>query len=476
MDPRRQVLTALRWTASVKLVGQVASWAMTLIVIRMLAPADYGLMAMAAVLPSFLYLANDFGLDVVLVQRLEQSETMRRQVFGLVILVNLAFLILLFLAAPLVANFFAEPRLTPLSRVLAIQFAFFIFDTLPRAKLERALEFKRLSLVSLAATLVGGLSSFVLAALAFGVWALAYGQLVTVAVTTVGLNLSTWSLCRPSLSLKGVWPHLSFGGLVTANRLAWAVFEGADKVIGGKFLGQEIFGFYAVALHIATLPITKTAGVLSAVALPAFSQVQTQAAEVRAYFLKAVRISSVVAFPIFLGMASIAPDLVDLLLGQKWHPTAPLIQILALVMPVRMISMLLPPVLWGVGRPGVSATNLVIAALTMSAALVVGAHWGAVGIASAWLLAFPPILCISLYRARSAIGVSLGEFLSAMRWPAIASAIMFAVVIGIDKHVDSTYRAFVLPALIIAGVITYVLVLFTFDRGKVRETVALFSR
>jgi O-antigen/teichoic acid export membrane protein len=477
MDIGRKVLTALSWLASAKLAGQILSWAMSLVVIRLLAPADYGLMAMAVVLPSFLYLANDFGLDVVLVQRLEQSDAMRRQVFGLVILINLFFLAVLFLTAPVVAAFFNQPELTPISRLLSIQFAFFVFDTLPRARLERSLEFKGLSLITLFAALLAGLTTLVLAALGLRVWALVYGRLMNAAATTVGLNLITRSLCRPSFSMKAVWDHLSFGGLVTVDRLAWLVFQEADKVIGGKFLGEEPLGLYAVAQDLASLPMTKTAGWLTSVALPAFSQVQTRLTEVRAYLLKAVRIMSVLAFPIFLGIASVAPDVVTLLLGNKWQPVAPLMQILALVMPIRMVSTLLPAVLWAVGRPGISATNLVIAAIVMPGAFLVGVQWGVTGIALAWLLAYPAVFCTSVHRASRATGVGLGKLLFAMMSPAIASLIMYAFVVGISSYADiASDWQFRLPLLALLGAVTYVSVLLAFDRPKIQEMLALFSQ
>jgi teichuronic acid exporter len=315
----------------------------------------------------------------------------------------------------------------------------------------------------------------VLAAIGLGVWALVYGRLMNAAATTVGLNLITRSLCLPSFSIKAVLDHLSFGGLVTVDRLAWLVFEEADKVIGGKFLGEELLGLYAVAQHLATLPMTKTAGLVTSVALPAFSQVQTRLTEVRAYFLKAVRIMTVLAFPIFLGIASTAPGLVTVLLGNKWQPVAPLLQILALVMPIRMVSALLPAVLWAVGRPGISATNLMIAAIVMPGAFLVGVQWGVTGIALAWLLTYPAVFCISVHRANRAIGVSLGNLLSAMMWPGIASFIMYALVAAVSSYTDiASDWYFRLPLLVLLGGVTYVSVLLAFDRPKIQEMLALF--
>ena len=110
-----KVLSALRWSAATRLVGQAVSWTMTIFVIRLLSPSDYGVLAIAVILPSALYLLNDLGLDVVLVQRLAPGEEFRRQVFGVVIAVNLLCALMLITTAPLVAAFFSEPILVPVA-------------------------------------------------------------------------------------------------------------------------------------------------------------------------------------------------------------------------------------------------------------------------------------------------------------------------------------------------------------------------
>src|SRR5574342_501412 len=122
MNIGEKVVTALRWSAATRLAGQVVSWLMTIVVIRLLAPSDYGLLAMAVILPSALYLLNDLGLDVVLVQRQAPDDCLRRQVFGIVLVLNALCALVLILGAPLVAGFFEEPRLVSILRVLSLQF------------------------------------------------------------------------------------------------------------------------------------------------------------------------------------------------------------------------------------------------------------------------------------------------------------------------------------------------------------------
>jgi O-antigen/teichoic acid export membrane protein len=142
-----RVLNAIRWSASARLLGQVLSWAITLVVIRLLQPTDYGLIAMATLPMSLLYLVNDFGFGALLVQARHLDEKMRQQILAAIIVANLAIMLGLQLAAPLIAAFFSEEALTPVIRVLALQFLFHIFESLPVSRLEREIDFKRRSLV-----------------------------------------------------------------------------------------------------------------------------------------------------------------------------------------------------------------------------------------------------------------------------------------------------------------------------------------
>jgi teichuronic acid exporter len=462
LDIRKKVLTALRWTAAAKIIGQLASWAITIVVVRLLSPADYGLMAMAVIFLSFLILVNTMGLDAVLVQKRNLDLGTKRQVFGLVIAANSVFFLLLFLAAVPIAQFFDEHRLVPIVRVLSIDFLLLIFETLPQSQLERDIDFKKLSIVEMAAAITGGLTTLALALTGMGVWALVWGHLVTTTSRMIGLNIICRALCRPSFSLRGMKKAISFGGYATVDRVLWFVFSEADKFIGGKILGKDLLGVYAVANHLATLPINKLVGLINSVAFPAFSQVQSEPEKVRLYLLKAVRVVSIVGFPVFLGISSIAPELVTLFLGSKWKMVGLPLQILGAVMPLRLVATLFPPVLWGIGRPDVSATNFLIAAVIMPFAFYFGVGWGPVGLAWAWLGAYPPIFLISATRACRIIKLDTSELLLAMARPAGASVAMYAAVLVVKTYWTIELGAFVqMVQLVAIGSLVYVGLLFT---------------
>lgn len=476
-DFGHKVVTALRWSVAARIVAPLLSWAMTIVVIRLLSPADYGLVAIAAILPSALYLVNDLGLDIVLVQKQAPGEAFRRQVFGVVLVINLFCVLILNLAAPQVATFFGEPKLNSILRVLSLQFILCIFETLPKAELEQRLDFRSQSMISVVAAAGGGLTTLALALAGAGVWALVFGRLSHLAVMTLGLNLLTPALCWPSFSLASVRGSLSFGSMITLERAAWQIFNDADKVIGGKLLGETTLGLYVVAQDLATMPMHRTGGFISSIGVPAFARVQDRLDEVRFYLLKVTRMISTVSFPLFVGLATTAPEAVALLLGPKWSAAAPIFQILVLIMPLRMVATLLPAVLWGIARPGVSATNAWIAAGVIPAACLLGAQWGAVGMATAWLVAYPLVWIVAARLCARAVELRAWDLGRAMCWPALASAIMAAAVM-IARHLvpDGISAAHALAILVPVGIFTYLAVLSVVQPSSIRETFALVAR
>jgi O-antigen/teichoic acid export membrane protein len=476
LDIRGKVMSALRWSAAARFLGQAVSWAITILVIRLLSPGDYGLMAMAMVLVSFLVLLNTLGLDAVLVQDKALDEQMRRKIFGIVIVANVLFFLLLFLGAGVVADFYGEPVLAPIVRVLSLQFLLLIFETLPQAKLERDIDFARRSVVDFATLVLGSLTTLALALAGQGVWALIWGTLATNATRMLGLNLIARNLVWPSFDWRGMRKHLVFGGFVTGDRGLWFLFSESDKLIGGKLLGHQLLGYYAVASQVASLPIHKITGLLNSVAFPAFSHAHAHTSQetVQGYLLKATRIIGIAAFPVFFGISCTAEPIIACLLGEKWLPAAPLLQLLGVVMPFRLLSNIFPPLLWGVGHPGASAFNLLIAAILMPAAFLFGTRWGVIGLAYAWLCMYPLVFFVTALRTCRVVGARMMDYFRQMLRPVAAGMIMYASVKFMQPHVYGGSGDWVyLLQLVLVGVIAYGTAMLLIDRAGLRETVEL---
>ncbi len=474
MNFRAQVLTGLRWTTGAKLVGQLFNWTITIIVIRLLVPEDYGLMAMAMAVIALLNLVNEMGMGAAIIQRRTLETEMLRRVLGLVILVNLALFAALYLAAPMLAAFFAEPRLIEVVQILSVQFVLIGISVIPQSLLEKRMAFKERSLVELIATTGGSLATLWFALVDMGVWALVYGNLVRAGIRALGLNLASPFLHLPNFNLAGIGKLASFGGLVTVERVLWYLYTEADVFIIGRLLGSELLGVYAVARHLASLPSQKLNSVITQVSLPAFAAIQDERERFAAYLVKATRVLSMVAFPLFFGIAAVAPELVRVFLGGQWEAAIVPMQIIALAMPLRMVGANIPTAVKAAGRPDINVMNLSIACVIVPGGFLIGANWGLLGVSMAWLIAYPVAFGIGVARARRATGVSLRSFAAANVRAAAISVLMYAAVVaGRALIPDDATPLIVLTALTTIGVSAYTALSAIFNREDAKEVFAL---
>jgi len=477
MDLKSQVIAGVGWVAGANFIGQLITWVITIVVMRLLSPADYGLLAMASVFVAFLAMMAAAGLGPAIVQAISIDDAKLRQLLGLITLLNVILCLLLFSAAPLIAGFFDEPRLMDVIRVLSFQFVITGFAVIPESLLGRALRFKARALVDLSANVAGGAVTLTLALLGYGVWSLVAGAMVTVSGKTVGLNLASPYLRWPTFSLKGARPLLAYGGNVTASRVLWFFYSQADMFIAGKLLGKEALGFYSVAMHLASLPVQKISGVLNQVAFPAFAQIQRDPEAISRHVLKAVRMLCFFSFPVLWGISSIAPELVRLVLGPKWELAILPLQILPAIMPFRMVSNFLPSAVDAVGRPDLTVKNLITASIVMPAAFLIGGQWGIQGLCLAWLIAFPLVFLTNLTRSLPAIHIGLAPFLMTMARPALASAAMYGAVLATGQLISAETAGLLRTViLVLVGGLTYATLALTTNRSGCQEVLQVVRR
>ena len=474
MSLRSKVILALRWSAGLRLLSQLIAWAMTLVVVRLLSPSDYGLMSMATVVIAFLMMFNELGIGPALVQRESLNNLVLRQAFGIALASNALVFAVVWILTPSVAQFFGEAELVPIIRTLSIQFMFIPFSTIPEAFLLRNLDFRRKSIIDLVSNVLGGVTSLALALSGFGVWSLVFGSLTLMSTRSIGSIVAAPHFVLPRFSLTGTKQLLSFGSLITADRFLWFFYSRADVVVVGRILGTEALGIYSVAMQIASLPLHKVNGILNEIAFPAFSRIQGDMALVRSYLGKAARVISFVAFPVFLGISSISPVFVEVVLGEQWKSTALPLATLACIMPLRMISSVIASTLQGVGRVGVSVGNLVYAAVIIPIALLIGTNWGITGVCVAWLVGFPAVTTIEMLRSRRFVALSILDFTRIFWRPLLGSLIMWGGVYMITA-IDTTFSYSVpgLTFIIFAGAATYLIFTLLFNRDNFRETMAL---
>lgn len=473
MSVEHEAIAGLKWVAIAKLSGQIVSWAATLLVMRLLVPHDYGLMAVVTVVISVLSNVAELGIGASVIQSREVTREELAKVSGLVTLVSIGVFVGLCATAPLIARAYDMPRLTLLIQVASTQFLISGVATLPQALAQRNFRFRRLAAIEVSWVLAASITTLTLAWYGMGVWALVLGSLAGALVRT-GM-LAADGFVWPSLRLAGVRKFLAVGGAVMFGRLSWQVVYQSDVIIGARRLSTGDIGAYSVALQLATMPMQRIMAILNQVALPAVARLQDERERLRRGLLAGVRLLTAISIPVLWGISSVAEELVDVVLGSKWALAIYPLQVISLVVPLRMINAIFSTAGLGVGRAALDFRNNVITAIVLPASFLVGCQWGLDGLASSWLVAIPLVLLLTLPRVARALSVSLHEIALAT-WRAFAAGLtMYATVLLSRQAMENSSVLARLPVLIGAGALAYTGTIYVLDRTIVRDLINLLK-
>jgi teichuronic acid exporter len=475
---KAQVMSGLRWHAGGRLATQLLSWASTIVIFRLLSPADYGLLSMATVFVELGQRLNEMGMAASVIQAKEVSRTMLRQVLGLVVLINGLIFLLLLAATPIIAIYFSEPNLRLIVPVLSTQFLLHAFSVVPRALLVRDMNFRAVSVIDLYVAIAQTIVTFAMAWSGFGVWALVFGSLAGIIVRALGFNIASPFLVRPSFSFAGFGSQAKFGGYLTLSRLLWHIYSQADAFIIGRVLGKSLLGYYSVAMHLAALPMDKVSAMLNQLAFPAYSKIQANKELVATYALRSTHAVAFISFPLFAGMSVLAPEGVRVALGDKWLPAILPLQLLSLVVPFRMIQTMMSTAVNGMGHPEVNVLSLAIACVVMPIAFLIGVQWELKGVSIAWIVGYTAWFFIMLYESLPILGLSMGRFLSALRGPALMSGVMYAAVFAAKLGIQSWGGGPIvsLAASIPFGAVVYLGGMWLLLPNGVRDVMSLIRR
>lgn len=477
MDVNSQVFAALRWNAVAKLASQLANWAITIFIIRLLTPEDYGLMAMTAVFIGLTAGVADLGLGAAVVQARELTADHLRKVQGAITLACVSAFALLELAAPLIARFFGEPQLTALVRVLALEIVLAAPGVLAGALLLRQLRLRTTATVEFSAGLIASCVTLALAWRGFGVWSLVATGPVRAAIISTGFLALAPARSWPSFGLGNVGSLLKFGGWSTVNQLLNRLGAQLDTLIAGKVLAPEQVGAYAVAVHIASLPASKLSGVIGDIVFPAFARLQEDRSAVRHNMLQALGILAFFAFPTFFGLSAVAREAVYVVLGAKWEGAIVPLMLVPLVLPLRLLNGILVTAASSMGAP-LAATRYHATFLGVFAvAMLVGSRWELLGLSLAWVVALPVVLAVSLGRSLGILGLAWRDVAAVVVRPLAAAATM-ALCVHVVRYggSGSLSQVGVLGTGIVTGVAAYVIASLAINRPGVRQALSFGRR
>jgi teichuronic acid exporter len=428
MGLKRAALSGARWTLGSRIGLQLITWPITIIVMRLLEPGDYGLFALALVVAGFITLFSELGLGVALVQAPTVTDAQARMACSLVLLLNSAMALLIIVIAPWVADLYAEDELTLVMQVLTLELLLSAPAAVPLALLERELRFRAVSIGQLAGGLSAAATTLVAALLDAGLWALVAGNLAGSLVRSAMWIGAYGRLVRPGpLQLSTIRPMIKVSGHTLAGRALWYWSGQADQLVLGRLLHAGSLGLYNVASQLAMLPVSKVMEAVNRVAFPILSRLDSAAAEVQATHRRITALLALYGFGVCWGLAAVAPEFVHLVLGEKWRGAALPLATLALVAPLRMLCAFHYTVVTAIGVPEVATRELVFASACIPAAVGAGALIGGLqGAALAWLLAYPAVYLVSTLLTGRAIHLRPRRVAQPLLAPVLAGLAMLA--------------------------------------------------
>lgn len=471
-----RVIKSFIWVGSGNLLGQLISWASTIIVIRLLLPSDYGLMAMATTFIRLPTLLGELGVGASIIRSKEISKEEISCIFGFIICSSLLFWMIVFFLAPIVALFYIEPKLTLIIKIISVNFFIIALYQVPQSFLIREMNFKAKAKVDVLSQVGAAMISITLAIQGAGVWALVAALAATHFIKFVGYNLVYPYFVLPTFSHKRIKQHLQFGITLTGDRLLYYFYTQADKIIIGKFLGEHLLGIYSVALKLASIPMEKFLPIITQVSFTSFSRIQDDLERVKRNVLKSIRVVSIFAFPLFFGMAVVAHEAIGLILGHKWETVAIPFQIICLILPLKALSALLPPPIFAINRPWINLSNMIISCAFMIPAFFIGLKFGLIGVCLSWFIVYPFVFLIITFRGLRVIEFPVKSYASEMFYPFVGSSLMLIFLVLFRKF-NIFYEPLMLLAFNISfGILFYIFFYVLFKKNDIVKIKTLFQK
>nr|WP_093316094.1 lipopolysaccharide biosynthesis protein [Sphingomonas jatrophae] len=468
-----RVRSAVLWRSGSQIVAQLVMWSSTFIVIRLLAPSDYGLFAMTQLVLSLMSLLNGYSFTASLVQGAEMDRTRVAQVFGMMILLNFGLAAIQVALAPAAASYFREPMVAQLLRVQALLHLTTPFIMVPQALLSRQIDFRTQARVNIAAAALAAIVAPTCAYAGLGVWTLVAAPFTLFSARAVGMLIVGRWWIWPSFRWRGAGATIGFGSAMLVSDLLWFVQTQADVFIAGRRLEPHALGLYTTGLFLSQILVNKFVPAINEVAFPTYARLQHDPQAIARGFLRAVRLVMLAAIPFYLGLAATAEPLVLTVLGDHWAGAVPVVRLLALAMPCVTLQILYAPATNALGRPGIAARVSGAGAIIMPIAFLIGVGHGPVGMAAAWLGGFPLLLIAATALSLPVIGLRARDLLTAVTPPLAAGLGMAAGVLALDFALPPLPVIARLAALVAMGAILYPALLLVVARGTLTEAIAL---
>lgn len=450
------------WVFSQRLIHQLLYLGRLVILARLLAPHDFGLLGIALVTMAILNTFSTTGFMQALIQKKEKTEDYLDSVWTVLILRGFILFIILYFISPYAANFFNEPEAKLIIQVVGLSMLLGAFTNVGVIYFQKELEFKKQFIFQLSGTgmdfLVAVTSAFILR----NAWALVLGFLVGNAVRLVlsyFIHPYRPHLCLDFDKIKELFNYGKW--ILGAVIITFFVVQG-DDIFLSKVLGVTALGFYQIAFKLGNMPATEIAGVIRNVAFPAYSKLQSSLPQIKEAYLRVMTFASIIFVPLTGGIIVLAPQAIKIFLGEQWLPVVIPLQILAVSGMVRCFMGFSGPLFLAIGKPKINfklnLIRLIVMVMTIYPLTFV---WKISGTSLSVLLSIVTASFVCFWVTIKELNIKVRYYLFILIPPIIATLTMCVTIscfLNLLVLVDNELLNFVISVL--AGLIVYLFGMF----------------
>jgi PST family polysaccharide transporter len=456
MTLRKKVIHGAKWTVIQEIIGQALDFSIIIILARLLDPKDFGVITIATVIIAAIEPLVSQGLGVAIIQKKEIEKEHLDTAFWSTFIFGGILTLFFAISAQWWSTLFSEPELTNVLTWLSISIVLTSLTTVQEAILQRNLNFKVFAIRSSTGKLIGGIVGVTLAFYGYGVWSLVARYLATSFSSVILLwGISHW---RPRFlfSKKHFKELFSFGIQVMSNDFMVFINRNSDSLLISYFLGSTALGYYNTAYKLMSLVFMLVSRTVSQVGMPAFARLQNDKKRLSKAFYDVSQLISLIAFPAFLGMLVLVPEIVTLLLGAKWGQSIPVLQILLLIGIVHCLLSPMVAILVGAGKPGLRLKLQIVDSLVNLIGFSVAVHWGINWVAASYVIVGCVLTPLWYWAIRKVIHIRGVDYFKLLMRPLLITIVVMLAILGTKwASLDGVGNIYFVILSIIGGVSIY---------------------
>ena len=466
----QKALSAVRWTAASAIFRGLIQIVQLALLARLLLPEYFGLVATVAAIISLGTLFSDLGLNSAYLHARNIGADQRVCLYWLNILFSSILTILIILVSKPISQWYNDQRLEGLLATYSLVYIIIAIGQQLRIDAEKRLAFAKVACIEITSSLVAFGAAIFAATTGFGPFSIVFGALTSASVSTVLNWIMLSDGWRPSLQLRfdGLREQVVFGITLIANGLVAQLSTNLDMLLGGKLLGSDAFGVYAVPRNFLTQVLSLINPVITRVGFPIISHIQDDTSRVREVYCKAINAVVAINAPVYLGIAFFSEATSSVLFGDQWANAAAVFRILAIFALLRCIMNPLGSLLYGLGRPGLALKWNIAQVILAPFAIYSFSEYGAPGLAYAMVVLMTiqifPAWYLLIYRV---CGLSLLRYTRAIVVPVLLTTFSFAPACLLAKLVQNEFAQ-----LFLAGV-TFLPIYFLVNFALKQEWIIL---